>query len=469
MLFDELDLPEAVRAGVRDANFVNPTPIQEKTLPLALKGQDVAGQAQTGTGKTAAFLIAIFTRLLKHPSREPGVPRALVLAPTRELALQIFRDAEMLGKHTGLSMTVLFGGMDYQKQRESLETGADIVIATPGRLMDYHRQRILILSNIEMVVVDEADRMFDMGFIKDIRYILRKLPSWEKRQSMLFSATLSLDVMELAYEHMNAPVEVAVAAERITAVGVEQKLMHVEKSRKFAALLGLMQRDNPERVIIFANTKGAVEMVSHRLNANGYKADVLSGDIPQKKRLRIVTDFKEGKLQVLVATDVASRGLHVNGVTHVINYDLPQDCEDYVHRIGRTARAGATGKAFALVDEDSAWNLEAIQNYIGNKIEIAWADELPHVEEKKAPREKREFVERRDHRGGGGGRGGRNGPPQRGRGGKPQHGRGGDSKRPHSSSGHGPHGNDTKGPSDSQKSPAQSQPGPLLAKPKSGE
>lgn len=406
MTFDEFVLPEAVRAGLRDANFTSATPIQEKTLPYALEGTDVAGQAQTGTGKTAAFLIAIFSRLLKNPSRQPGLPRALVLAPTRELAMQIHRDAEMLGKHTGLTMTVLFGGMDYQKQKDLIKEGTDIVIATPGRLMDYHRQRILILSNVEIVVVDEADRMFDMGFIKDIRYILKKLPDWNKRQSMLFSATLSFQVMELAYEHMNAPVEIAVATEKITADGVDQKLLHVEKSAKFGALLGLMQRDKPERTIVFANTKGAVEMVAHRLLANGYQAAVLSGDIPQRKRLQIVQAFKDGKLQVLVATDVASRGLHVEGISHVINYDLPQDCEDYVHRIGRTARAGATGLAYALVDEDSAFNLEAIEKYIGNSIPVAWADELPKVEEKRGPRLERYRRDGPDSRGGRGGRDG---------------------------------------------------------------
>ena len=415
MTFDDFDLPEQVRSGLREAAFTNPTPIQEKALPFSLKGEDVAGQAQTGTGKTAAFLITIFSRLLRTPSKHPGLPRALVLAPTRELAMQIFRDAELLGKHTGLSMTVLFGGMDYQKQSDSLKRGADLVIATPGRLMDYHRQRILILSQIEIVVVDEADRMFDMGFIKDIRYILHKLPTWDKRQSMLFSATLSFDVMELAYEHMNAPVEVAVASEKITADGVEQMLYHVEKKHKFGALLGLLAREKPERVLIFANTKGAVEMVAHRLNANGWKAEELSGDIPQNKRIRIVREFKEGKVNVVVATDVASRWLHVPGITHVVNYDLPYYSEDYVHRIGRTARAGATGKAYALVDEDSAFNLEGVQKYIGGEIPVGWADELPKIEELRSARREQGRDDRLPRRGPPGGPGrGRGGPPTRG-------------------------------------------------------
>ncbi len=399
MTFDDLDLPEAVRAGVREAGFVNPTPIQEKTLPIALGGQDVAGQAQTGTGKTAAFLIAIFSRLLRNPSKGDGLPRALVLAPTRELALQIHRDAELLGKHVGLNMTVIFGGMDYQKQKESIRTGADIVIATPGRLMDYYRQKILILKNIEIVVVDEADRMFDMGFIKDIRFILKRLPSWDKRQSMLFSATMSFDVLELAYEHMNAPTEVSVTPEKITAEGVEQFLFHVEGTQKFHTLLRLLAQEKPERTIIFANTKGAVEMVARRLEANGYKVGVLSGDVPQRKRLKMVVEFAQGDLQILVATDVASRGLHVDDISHVVNYDLPADSEDYVHRIGRTARAGATGKAFALVDEDSAFNLEGVQKYIDQEIPVIWADELPEVEEVPAPRRPRQYRDERDGRG----------------------------------------------------------------------
>jgi ATP-dependent RNA helicase RhlB len=425
MTFDDFSLPELVRAGIRDAGFVNPTPIQAKALPFSLEGKDVAGQAQTGTGKTAAFLLTIFSRLHNKPNREPGLPRALVLAPTRELAMQIHRDAELLGKHTGLTMTVIFGGMDYFKQRDAIKTGSDIVIATPGRLMDYYRQKVLILSNIEIVVVDEADRMFDMGFIKDIRFILKRLPSWEKRQSMLFSATLSYDVMELAYEHMNAPIEVSVESQKITADGVEQKIFHVMQSEKFHGLLRLMAAEKPERTILFSNSKRGVEMVTRRLAANGYRVGELSGDIPQKKRLKIVHDFKAGDLDVVVATDVASRGLHVDNVTHVINFDLPQDCEDYVHRIGRTARAGATGRALSLVDEDSAFNLESIEKYVGHKLDVGWLDEYPDVEEKRAPfdpsrRGDRLPPGRGGPRGGGGGRGGPRGGGGRGRGGPPR-------------------------------------------------
>lgn len=424
MTFDDLDLPEVVRAGIRDAGFDTPTPIQEKSLPHALEGRDVAGQAQTGTGKTAAFLLAIYTRLVRNEPRVPGFPRALIVAPTRELAMQIHRDAELLGKHTGLVTTVIFGGMDYMKQRESIQTGADIVIATPGRLMDYYRQKVLILKNIEIVVVDEADRMFDMGFIKDIRFILKRLPPYNERQSMLFSATLSLDVLELAYEHMNAPVEVAVESEKITAEGVEQGLYHVTGREKFHTLLRLLAKEKPDRIIVFANTKGAVEEVTRKLSVNGYKVGMLSGDVPQRKRLSMVSQFKAGELQALVATDVASRGLHVNDVTHVINYDLPSDSEDYVHRIGRTARAGATGKAFSLVDEASAFHLEAVQKYIDQKIPMLWDDDLPEVDEIRAPYKRRTFggkpsggrpqgggrpSGRGDRRGGAGGRGGRGG------------------------------------------------------------
>jgi len=376
MDFLSLDLPESVVRGIQAAGFTTCTPIQEETLPIALRGRDVAGQAQTGTGKTAAFLIAIFTRLLREPDRRRkgmAAPRALVIAPTRELAVQIHSDACLLGQETGLDMQVVYGGVDYHKQRETLRAGVDLLVGTPGRLIDYYKQGVFELNAVEVLVIDEADRMFDMGFIKDIRYFVRHLPPPEKRQSSLFSATLSQQVLELAYESMNNPTMVAVAPERVTADGIEEVLYHVSREEKFPLFLGLMAREQGKRILIFANMKHEVERLADRLIRQGYHARAITGDVDQHKRLKIMEAFKEGGLHILVATDVASRGLHIEAVTHVVNYDLPQDAEDYVHRIGRTARAGASGKAISLADEACVLALPAIEELIGHKIPVEWA------------------------------------------------------------------------------------------------
>jgi ATP-dependent RNA helicase RhlB len=378
MDFLSLDLPESVMRGIQAAGFTTCTPIQEETLPIALRGRDVAGQAQTGTGKTAAFLIAIFTRLLREPDRRragTAAPRALVVAPTRELAVQIHSDACLLGEETGLDMQVVFGGVDYHKQRETLRAGVDLLVGTPGRLIDYYKQGVYELSAVEVLVIDEADRMFDMGFIKDIRYFVRHLPPPEKRQSSLFSATLSQQVLELAYECMNNPTMVAVAPEQVTAEGVEEVLYHVSREEKFPLFLGLMAREQGKRILIFANMKHEAERLADRLVRQGYHARAITGDVDQRKRLKIMRDFKEGGLHILVATDVASRGLHIEAVSHVVNYDLPQDPEDYVHRIGRTARAGASGKAISLADEACVLALPAIEELIGHKIPVEWASD----------------------------------------------------------------------------------------------
>jgi ATP-dependent RNA helicase RhlB len=375
MRFEELTLPEPLRLGISEAGFIDCTPIQEHTLPLSLTGKDVAGQAQTGTGKTAAFLVTLFTRLLGNTSATGRHPRALILAPTRELVVQIEKDAQLLGKHCNLTIQAIYGGVDYMKQRDALRDGADVIVGTPGRLIDYLKQKIYSLKDVEMLVIDEADRMFDMGFISDLRFILHRLPPYDKRQNMLFSATLNLRVMELAYEFMNSPEKISVSPERMTAENVEQVLYHASRKEKFPLLLGLMRRDGMERTMIFINTKREGEYLHDRLNANGFPCRLISGDVEQKKRLRILEDFKDGKLPILIATDVASRGLHIDGVSHVLNYDLPQDCEDYVHRIGRTARAGAEGKAISFVDEDGALYLEAIEEYIKDKIRIEWAED----------------------------------------------------------------------------------------------
>ncbi|HEX9079189.1 MAG TPA: DEAD/DEAH box helicase [Desulfuromonadaceae bacterium] len=375
MKFDELKLPEQLRRGIAEAGFTDCTPIQERTLPLTLSGTDVAGQAQTGTGKTAAFLVTLFTRLLAAPERKGTHPRALVLAPTRELVVQIEQDAQLLGKYCGFSIQAIYGGVDYMKQRDALREGADVIIGTPGRLIDYLKQKVYSLKEIEMLVIDEADRMFDMGFIADLRFILRRLPPFDKRQNLMFSATLNQRVMELAYEFMNLPEKVSVTPEKMTAERVEQVLYHCSRKEKFPLLLGLLRREGMERTMVFVNTKREAEFLHDRLNANGFPCRVISGDVEQRKRMRILADFKEGRLPILIATDVASRGLHIEGVTHVINYDLPQDCEDYVHRIGRTARAGAEGKAISLADEDGAFFLEAIEEYIKHKIPTEWAED----------------------------------------------------------------------------------------------
>ncbi|MFZ3209699.1 MAG: DEAD/DEAH box helicase, partial [Geobacteraceae bacterium] len=340
MKFTDLNIPEQIQKGVTDAGFVECTPIQEQTLPLALKGDDVAGQAQTGTGKTAAFLIALFKKLLENPApASEKDPRALILAPTRELVVQIEKDAQLLGGHTGLNIQAIYGGVDYMLQRNALKEGVDVVIGTPGRLIDYLKQKVYSLKSIEVLVIDEADRMFDMGFIADLRFILRRLPPFDKRQNLMFSATLNARVMELAYEFMNAPVKVSVTPEQMTAERVEQLLYHVSRKEKFPLLLGLLRKEGMERTMIFVNTKREAEFLFDRLNVNDFPCRVISGDVEQRKRIKILEDFKIGKLPIMIATDVASRGLHIEGVSHVINYDLPQDCEDYVHRIGRTARA----------------------------------------------------------------------------------------------------------------------------------
>lgn len=389
MKFTDLNLPEIVLRGISDAGFTECTPIQEKTLPLALAGKDVAGQAQTGTGKTAAFLIALFTRLLSRPRQvKDNHPLALILAPTRELVVQIEADAQLLGRHTGLTIQAIYGGVDYQKQRSALQEGTDIVIGTPGRLIDYLKQKVYSLKQIESLVIDEADRMFDMGFIADLRFILRRLPPFDQRQNLMFSATLNQRVMELAYEFMNLPEKVSATPEKMTAERVEQVLYHVASKEKFPLLLGLLRKEGMARTMIFVNTKREAEFLCDRLNVNDFPSRVISGDVEQKKRMRILEDFKNGKLPILIATDVASRGLHIDGVSHVINYDLPQDCEDYVHRIGRTARAGAEGKAISLADEDGAFHLEAIEEYSKQKIPVEWADSDMYVKDYKRTKPK---------------------------------------------------------------------------------
>ncbi|MDH5831625.1 ATP-dependent RNA helicase RhlB [Luteimonas sp. M1R5S18] len=370
--FSSFELHPALLAGLESAGFTRCTPIQALTLPITLAGRDVAGQAQTGTGKTLAFLVTVINRLLSSPAlaeRKPEDPRALILAPTRELAIQIHKDAMKLAPELGLKFALVYGGVDYDKQRALLQAGADVIIATPGRLIDYVKQhKVVSLHACEVCVLDEADRMFDLGFIKDIRFLLRRMPIRTERQTLLFSATLSHRVLELAYEHMNEPEKIVVETEFITAAKVRQKLYYPSDEEKLPLLLGLLSRSEGARTMVFVNTKAFVERVARSLEKAGYRVGVLSGDVPQKKRESLLKKFQAGQLEILVATDVAARGLHIDGVSHVYNYDLPFDAEDYVHRIGRTARLGAEGDAISFACERYAMGLPDIEAYIEQKI-----------------------------------------------------------------------------------------------------
>ncbi len=372
-LFSSLDLHPELMRGIEAIGFEYCTPIQAGTLPLALKGNDIAGQAQTGTGKSAAFLLATMDRLIKHSApgwKKLNQPRALILAPTRELAIQIHSDAEALGRFTELKLGLAYGGTGYESQRKAIEEGLDILIGTPGRIIDYFKQHVFDLKAAEVVVMDEADRMFDLGFIKDIRYLMNRCPKPEKRQSMLFSATLSFRVMELAYDHMNNPEQIKIEPEQVTAAKVNEVVYYPANEEKIPLLIGLMKQMAPHRSIVFVNTKYEADKVWSFLEGNSFPAAVLSGDVPQKKRQSLLEKFQQGEVPVLVATDVAARGLHIPEVSHVFNYDLPQDREDYVHRIGRTARAGASGDAISFACEKYSFSLPEIEDYIDHKIPV---------------------------------------------------------------------------------------------------
>jgi ATP-dependent RNA helicase RhlB len=371
LTIESLSIPEPLKRGIAELGYTRCTPIQAQTLPVALGGRDVAGQAQTGTGKTAAFLIALFNRLLSDPgapTRPINAPRAIVIAPTRELAVQIHSDAEGIGKYAGLKLAIVFGGVDYEKQRRVLEQGVDVLIGTPGRIIDYFKQHVFVLKHIQVAVLDEADRMFDLGFIKDIRFILRRLPHPTQRLNMMFSATLSYRVLELAYEHMNNPELIRIEPDKMTVDRVRQVLYFPSTEEKIPLLMGLLRRIGAQRTMVFVNTRRVAEVLERTLGANGFVAQALSGDVPQSKRLKMMRDFHNGDVAVLIATDVASRGLHIPDVSHVFNFDLPNDAEDYVHRIGRTARAGAEGDAISFACEESAISLPDIERYIGHQI-----------------------------------------------------------------------------------------------------
>ncbi|QSB01280.1 ATP-dependent RNA helicase RhlB [Methylomonas sp. EFPC1] len=398
--FSNLELSDSIIKGLKEAGFINCTPIQDKSLPLSLRGKDIAGQAQTGTGKTATFLLAIFQHLINDESEKIKNPRALILAPTRELAIQIHKDAVALSKYLNLKFALIYGGTDYQKQLDKIKGNVDIIIGTPGRIIDFYRQGAFTLDNIQVTVMDEADRMFDLGFIKDIRFLLRRMPPAEKRLNMLFSATLSYKVTELAYEHMNNPVLIRIESEEVTSKAINQVAYCPANEQKIPLLLGLLKHHQPQRSIVFVNTKRCAEQLDDYLAANGHKVAMLSGDVPQEKRQRLLNDFQENRVTLLIATDVAARGLHIPDVSHVFNYDLPQDVEDYVHRIGRTARFGASGEAISFICEEYAYSMPDIEDYIGEKVPVQSITPELMVEDVIKPqrREPRERVMQRDKR-----------------------------------------------------------------------
>jgi ATP-dependent RNA helicase RhlB len=373
--FDSFDLPEPLLKGLNETGLTYCTPIQAQTLPVSLNGKDVAGQAQTGTGKTAAFLVTVFARLIAQCERKGNAPLAMIVAPTRELAFQIYDEAKNIGRFINFRVITVVGGVDYAKQAEQLRQGTDIVIGTPGRIIDFFKQGVLDTRDVKIVVVDEADRLLDLGFAKDMRFILKKLPPYQTRQSLLFSATLSYRVMELTYDFMNLPEFISVTADEITVKGIEQRLFHVGSDKKFSLLLGILAKEQWERILIFVNTKIGVERLAKKLKLNDWPAEGITGDLPQRKRFQLMEQFKNGTLKILVATDVASRGIHVEDVSHVINYDLPQDSENYVHRIGRTARAGKEGKALSLACDKYIFHLEAMEEMLGYKIPVVWPED----------------------------------------------------------------------------------------------
>ena len=421
--FFDLELAKEILAATQTLGFSYCTEIQKKCLPFAMKGSDLAAKAQTGTGKTAAFLASTMTRLLQKPleNRKSGTCRVLVLSPTRELAIQIHKDAEALSQHTSLHNVVIFGGMDHKGQRESLQQGADILIGTPGRILDYSRSGHLDLSQTEILVIDEADRMLDMGFIPDVRRIVSKLPPAGVRQTMLFSATLEPEVLRLADAFLKNPEFVESEPEQVITDLIDQHFYAVLSEQKLPFLLYLIRMLQPERLIIFGNMKHHNRDLVRELYSYGVDAELLSGDVPQEKRIKVLERFRSGATRVLVATDVAARGIHVDGITHVLNYDLPEQPDDYVHRVGRTGRAGVKGVAISFICEVGAFALPAIEKYAGMEIHTVQPEEdqliLPE-KVRKAPELPRVQNNHNNHSGRSGGGRFRSGPRSYGRGGR---------------------------------------------------
>ena len=370
--FHDLGLRDAIMHGIAELGFRYCSPIQAQVLPFTLRGHDAIGKAQTGTGKTAAFLITIFNDLLNNPVEDErflGEPRAVVIAPTRELVMQIAADAEELGRYTGLNTVTLIGGMDYQKQLNQVNRRiVDLVVATPGRLIDFMTRRDLFLDHVEVLVLDEADRMLDMGFIPQVKRIVRATPQKEYRQTLLFSATFTQDIINLAAQWTRDPVKVEIEPESVATDSVDQKVYLASSEERFRILLNLLRGPDADSVIVFANRRDQVRRLHERLRKAGIRAGILSGEISQDKRTKTLERFKSGDLSVLVATDVAGRGIHVEGVSHVVNYNLPEDPEDYVHRIGRTGRAGATGVSISFASEDDAFLLPDLEALLGEPL-----------------------------------------------------------------------------------------------------
>jgi ATP-dependent RNA helicase RhlB len=372
MRFHDFDLPTPLLHAIYDLGFEYCTPIQAEIFPSSLSGKDASGRAQTGTGKTAAFLITVITRILYNPiqeKRKPGTPRVLILAPTRELVLQISEEARQLSKYCALRTVSVFGGMDYAKQRKQLAAApVDIIVATPGRLLDFQRRHEINLKKIEVLIIDEADRMLDMGFIPDVRKIIHSTPAKDKRQTMLFSATLTQEITRLASHWTRNPITVEIEPEQVAVQTVEQIVYIVTAREKFALLFNIIEQQNLNRVLVFCNRRDEVRRLWQMLARHGINCSILSGDVPQKKRVRRLEEFKTGKIRVLVATDVAGRGIHIEGMDHVINFTLPSDPEDYVHRIGRTGRAGASGTSVSFADEKDAFYIPAIEEFTDREL-----------------------------------------------------------------------------------------------------
>ncbi|MDR2257888.1 MAG: DEAD/DEAH box helicase [Treponema sp.] len=413
MEFKDLNLHPDLQRGIAEAEYMTCMPVQEQVLTHAFGGQDLYVQSQTGTGKTAAFLIVIFQRLLSEDLL--AGKKALIMVPTRELAVQVEEEAKLLGKYLPFKIGSFYGGVGYTQQQQLLKDNVQVLVGTPGRVLDLNKSGRMNLMDIAFLVLDEADRMFDMGFYPDLRKLIRVVPPADRRQTMLFSATLNAWVKNLAWEYTKSPFEIEIEPETVTVEEVEQVLYHVPSNEKMRLLLGILQREQPESAIIFCNTKRYTEIVAKRLRVNGYDCEFIIGDLPQVKRLKVIDDVKAGKTRFLVATDVAARGLDIEGLALVVNYDLPTEAENYVHRIGRTARAGKTGKAITLASEQDVYELPAIERYIGKKIPTEFAGEDRQGEDKSAGmRIHTDFYEdRREGRSPGGSRGGRRSPGDR--------------------------------------------------------
>jgi len=375
MKFSEFNLDEKILKGIEDAGFVNCTEVQAESLKYTLDGKDILVQSQTGTGKTAAFMIPLYHLLLTNEKMKNK--KVLILAPTRELVIQIEKEGKLLGAHLDIKIQSFYGGVGYNQQENAMKEGVDIYVGTPGRLMDFASSGKIKFAEFGILVIDEADRMFDMGFFPDIKRMMKRMVSPSDRISMLFSATLSSKVKNLAWEYMNDPVEVTISGGQVTVEKIKQVLYHVGTNEKISLLLGILKTQNPQNALVFTNTKQDAVKVAARLAGNGYECSYIIGDLPQSKRSKIIENIKSGKLKYLVATDVAARGLHINDLDLVINYDIPEDFENYVHRIGRTARAGKTGMAVTFACEKFVYGLEAIESYIKMKIPVEWAgDEM---------------------------------------------------------------------------------------------